>query len=201
MEARDPLGHGFRATGCSMTSGPGGSPQYICDCHGDCKKGEVGWESVADFFKRLKPRSSTPTVDWWRYNAAQKLGGSWYSTLSQGQCKPESKWCGWRVVKTEKGVSKACADESIFSYVESKSNSTCFEPCQKGADRFKDPCWVKCMFDVVLGKGAEKGEVDVSGGMSLEDLDAAWARPFDFDETNGGCKDLGPHQISDGSGH
>jgi hypothetical protein len=169
--------------------------RYVCDCKGDCKKWQVGWESVAEFFERLKPRSSTPTVDWWRYNAAQKLGGSWYSTLSPGQCTSSgTTWCGWRIVKTEKRISRACADESIFSYIESKSQSACFDTCKKGKGRFKDPCWIKCLFDVVLGPGAEKGEVDVTGGMSLEDLDAAWAWPFDKDETEGGCQDLGPHQ-------
>ena len=189
IDGKDPLGHG-RGQGCSMTGGPGGAPEYVCECQGDCKRWEIGWESVAEFFKRLKPRSSTPSVDWWRYNAAQKLGGSWYSTLAQGQCKPTSNWCGWRVVKTDKRVSKACADESIFSYIESKSKSTCFDTCKKGQGRFKDPCWVKCLFDAVLGSGAEKGEVDTTGGMSLEDLDAAWARPFDFDEAQGGCAAL-----------
>ena len=78
-----------------------------------------------------------------------------------------------------KRVTKKCADDSIFSYVEGKAatqaqtegTTDCFNSCMKPADGTPrdttDPCWIKCFFHTALGPGSEREEVRALTGTTL----------------------------------
>ena len=235
-------------------------PEYICDCDRGkvCDDHRVGMEYVDLFFAHLKPRRRAgASVDWWRYNAAQKLGGKWYSTpgmrhtlpshscflssrfifsravpvgksmsvdlnrnnlTAQAMCTDHSKFCSWRMVATDKRVSKQCADESMLSFIE-RQNPLAFAKCKKskgsgdenvndvlgdlsgdlGKRDTNDPCWIHAFFDTTLGNDADKGDLGEKQdrdqqGMSIADLELAWTRPFtSTDPKKGGCPALDKH--------
>jgi hypothetical protein len=144
-------------------------------------------------YSRPEQRISTRN---WDTGLARKLGGYWYSTRKAGMCTTSSDWCNWRVAKTVKRVSKDCADNSIYTYVEAKDTRGCFRKCatpNNGAVRnMSDVCWVTCFFETVLGANSTHGTVnETTDGLSLAQLDEAWDRVFASDNAAiGGCPSL-----------
>ena len=170
----------------------------------------------------------------WGASLAAKLGGTWYSTPASSMCnsdagassdEPGAPSCSWSVASVTKRVDKACADASIYEYIEGK-NSTCFAACQpvsggggrggggghgdgSGNGRWTrnttDPCWVRCIFDTILGPDASSGSLPnqssetTGGGLSLAQLDEAWDRPMASEDPSlGGCPALpaaGAHSV------
>jgi hypothetical protein len=100
----------------------------------------------------------------WDRAAGEKLGGYWYSTRAEGMCNSTSDYCGWRVESVSKRVSKICADDSFWTYVEDRDAAGCFKKCPfsgigAALRNTSDICWVKCFFDTTLGPSAGKGEM------------------------------------------
>ena len=150
----------------------------------------------------------------YRLNLADKLGGMWFSTPSAGMCGGSassagnaSTECSWRVTEVEKRVSKACADASVYAYVEAASPS-CFAACRPadaggGHRDTSDPCWVGCLFATILGPDAGRagGGGGGGGGLSLAQLEEAWARPFaSEDRAAGGCPALPEFWVAPAAG-
>ena len=191
VQGRDPLNSHETCTGT----------EYICDSHsyggGGDFNASVGREGVASFFGRMKPnpRYSHGSVEseWWQWNAAIKVGGWWYSSLKDGLCNATSTWCTWRVAEVSKRVTKACADSSMYTAVESAAQaagSSCFKTC--GPERnTSSACWIKCFYATTLG--ADSGTKDTNAtdeGLPTQQLVGIWERPFGSTiAAQGGCPD------------
>jgi hypothetical protein len=69
---------------------------YHCECrgapHDSCDNHTIGVQTVRSlpFFKR-PTAGSTDQPSWWRYNLAQLIGGSWWSTVGSGECAPGTR--------------------------------------------------------------------------------------------------------------
>lgn len=192
VNGRDPLNS--RRT-CSGT-------EYVCDSHSYGSSGgvnaSVGREGVASFFGRMKPNSryshGSVESEWWQWNAAVKIGGWWYSSLTDGLCNASSTWCTWRVAEVSKRVTKSCADNSMYSAVESAAEAaagpSCFKAC--GAQRnTSSACWIKCFYATTLGADSGTKDTNTTGeGLPVEQLVEIWERPFGSTvATQGGCPD------------
>ena len=137
-------------------------------------------------------------------NAADLLGGHWYSTLDIGLEQGT-----WRTVQIIKQVSKECHSDSFLSTIEKRGDPACFQACGYGnigsgigigigSDiggmnrNISDTCYVQCFADTILGSGATNStSPSTAGVMTKDEIEAAWSRPFDFlDPEDGGCPDI-----------
>jgi len=116
------------------------------------------------------------------YNAAQKLGGVWYSTLESGRCdRPdiEQSNCTWHVVSQVRRVAKSCQESFVFDAVET-AGASCFEQCSADGKVHRnttDGCWTGCFYDTALGPQSNATAypaLNTSVGMSGEALVEAW---------------------------
>jgi len=124
-------------------------------------------------------------------NAADLLGGYWYSTLDIGLQQGT-----WRTVEILKRVRRDCHSNSFLSAIEARGDTSCFESCNDGGMRnISNLCYVQCFADVALGPYATNSTSAIgTGGMTKEELIEAWVRPFESSNpTRGGC----PNVISD----
>ena len=196
VNGRDPLNSRRACTGT----------EYVCDSHsyggGGGVNASIGRESVIGYFGRMKPnpRYSHGSVEseWWQWNAAARVGGWWYSSLKDGFCNATSPWCTWRVAEVKKRVPKACADNSLYTSVESAAgSSSCFQSCGPTRNT-SSACWIKCFYATALGADSGSKDTNSTGeGMSLAELLAAWERPFlSTDPAAGGCPDTSGHAPS-----
>jgi hypothetical protein len=80
------------------------------------------------------------------YNSAQKLGGLWYSALSNGECGNPAAGgnCTWRVAKRIKRIKKSCQTAYLFSVVE-KVGTKCFSSCSQPLNT-STACWTSCFY-------------------------------------------------------
>lgn len=144
---------------------------------------ESGWAHELPNPNNTYERSS---YRYYFYNAAQKLGGIWYSTLKQGNCdRPESASlpqanCTWRIAEVAKRVNKTCQESKVFDVVE-KEGAQCFAGCShdgKVHRNLTDGCWTRCFYDTALGPNSSTTAypVNVSStvGMSRKVLTDAW---------------------------
>ena len=157
--------------------------------------GKIAVVNESGYASRLPdPRDpwENSTYRYYFYNAAQKLGGLWYSTLEAGNCdRPGITHanCTWRVAKLVKRVSKACQQDRVFSVVE-RQGIDCFSSC--GPQRnTSSACWTRCFYDTVFGPNAGSTAYPAGGptvGMPAADIVAAWTAPFESeDPARGGC--------------
>lgn len=128
------------------------------------------------------------------YNAAQKFGGIWYSTLGQGECgsvaEPKAN-CSWRIVETVKVISKKCQEDHVFGVVQQHGHE-CFDKCHQPLNR-STGCWTNCVYDTVFGKGSNHTAYPSSAtsGMDTATVIDAWLGPFETsDPDKGGCPNL-----------
>ena len=117
--------------------------------------------------------------------AADKLQGSWFSTVKQGE------GVTWRLVEVVKRVRRDCHSNSFYASVERRLPE-CFEGCQQGgagaSRNTSSLCWVGCFSDTALGPQARTSTHDLGSGMTRDELIDAWSRPFDSDDgAKGGC--------------
>ena len=192
--------------------------EYVCDCpSGDCDPIKVGSHKVWDVSDAADNRAAiekfittstthgvtfpqiiTKNMTSWYQKLAQKLGGAWYSTRKAGMCTDQGQRCGWQLLETVKRVSKSCLDNSVFSYIEGKDQTGCFDACAIPRDgtvrNTSDECWARCLFVTVLGPDAGFDiTTDSRSGLSREELLEAWARPFASENPAlGGCLALAP---------
>ena len=157
----------------------------------------VGRINVTDEsgFARDLPDTSNPyentSYRFYFYNAAQKLGGIWYSTLSTGNCDAggaagvPQKNCTWRVVEQVKRVDKVCQESKVFDVVE-QQGAACFKRCSADGSvhrNLTDGCWTKCFYDTALGPNANStaypANATVQHGMPAQVLRDAWVAGMD----------------------
>lgn len=171
---------------------------YVCDCHNSQQRGipcgqNVGREEITGLgrgvgFLCLFSSGASKTTGCSMASAAQKLGGTWYSTLDVGH--PST----WRVLAVAKRVRRSCHANVFFSAVE-RQNHACFANC---ADSGPPPrrntsslCWSGCFIDAALGRRARTSTAPATSGMSREALLAAWSQPFESsDPARGGCPNV-----------
>ena len=188
-------------------------PEYRCHCnasspdaeHDQCLDTKVGkkmvyGQSVEDVEDSLS--RSSPASDFYLVNTASRLGGSWYSLLRAGLCTETSSQCSWRLApkSVAKRITKACADISIFSYIEGKDKKGCFRACGytfagkhslARARNTSDPCWLGCLFSTALGQQSNSKQVGEKVGLNRKLLLQAWDRPFASENASlGGCPAL-----------
>lgn len=185
---------------------------YCCFCAGANRWGPpgpcnatVGRENVRNYFGSSSHGGScytgSPDYECWRSNLGNKFTetepGWWYSPQSLGYCPdhPGSATnCTWNVVSVEKIVDKKCHDQSLWGSVRKVDPAGCFDNCGSIINT-TDPCFIRCFFETVLGPDAGQPHGAVAG-MPLDDLIAAWDRPFASDDASqGGCPGL-PHHSS-----
>mgnify|MGYP004092004777 FL=1 len=72
-----------------------------------------------------------------------------------------------------------------FGKIVQASAPGCFDACGDQARNTSSPCWVDCFYKAALGpdSGRYGGAV---AGMAMDDLVAAWEKPF-LPEDQGGC--------------
>jgi hypothetical protein len=149
------------------------------------------WDEIYARYKRNN-RTDTSEVGYYHENVVHKFGGLWFSTLAEGQCKPNGftdSTCSWRVAEVSKKISKNCSDASVDGAV-MKTGAACFQGCPQPTNQ-SSVCWIRCFYQTVLGPGAGNSTTTSSDGMSLALLEDAWNRPFlSDDETKGGCKSI-----------
>ena len=119
--------------------------------------------------------------------AADKLQGTWYSTLTQGH------GVTWKVVEVVKRVRRDCHSNSFYDVVEKRSPA-CFNKCKPTPSAPRNTsslCWAGCFLDTALGPQARSSMGDTSKGMPSKDILAAWSRPFESDDpAKGGCPNV-----------
>jgi hypothetical protein len=169
---------------------------YVCECgllqhdpHA-CTP-PVGMIDITTLFANssyLHCDSNSPNFTCWQLNTANKLNGTWYSTLVEGMCnKTSGPACTWRVAEVVKRVNKTCSDNVIYTMVEA-NNPSCFNACGKPRN-IKSPCWINCFYDTVLGP--EAAYSPTFSGIPVADLLNAWSLPFaSEDPSKGGCPAL-----------
>lgn len=180
---------------------------YSCECRNNTAPSQhhhhhtdvpclnpVGRINVTDEsgFARELPDTSNPyentSYRFYFYNAAQKLGGIWYSTLGAGNCDrpaaspsslPQAN-CTWRVAETVRRVSKTCQEGAVYDVVEAQGGA-CFAACSadgKVHRNLTDGCWTKCFYDTALGPNSNStaypANATVQKGMSGKVLRDAW---------------------------
>jgi hypothetical protein len=139
----------------SCNEGQGGA--YSCVCRDDhyktvpCNGSSVGKADVAT--RESPPRGFAEDWQWWRSNLAQKTGGSWYSTLTSGECDTPTGAaapCSWGLKQTMRTIKSSCLFNRVRDAVVSYNN-TCFEGCPQPSN-MSSGCVVRCFFLNVLGK-------------------------------------------------
>ena len=110
--------------------------------------------------------------------------GYWYSTVKEGYCDG-GEGCTWRVVSVDKIVTRTCHVKVFGEAVQASAPPACLDACGEQKTNTTSPCWVDCFYKAALGPDSSKPGGAVAG-MSLDDLVAAWQKPF-LPEAQGGC--------------
>ncbi len=128
----------------------------------------------------------------WNYNLARRLDGTVMPSagVEPGQgaayfsLPAERRGTSWRNARIVKTVSAECHRANIVMSVKGRG-ATCFHACGAGSDDPSSPCWIRCFFDTLLGRGSNASLVPV-GGMDGAAIKAVWTAAFD-DVAAGGC--------------
>lgn len=192
----DANGSTFR---CGCDVGPATSPQPSSPSHHH-RYSAVPCDVVgrADIAKRYEGCADGCTApnDQWKSDLSKQLGGEWYSTTAQGDCKnPQRERCAWRVKTVIKTVNASCVNGNFLRAMAEKAR-TCLANCS-AADRedATSGCFVTCIFQQMLGKSPSFPHLAHSG-MSRSEMVAPWLASFESeDPTKGGCPAL---KIDDG---
>jgi len=165
-----------------------------------CNKSLVGFLNLSNVDWGRSSHYSMSKVDYWHGNTLAKTFGFWYSTWTEGECRPDDPkqhFCSWRLVAAEK-ISKMCSDASIDAAViagdaHAPWGARCFSGCSV-ADRHNSSsaCFIECFYNNVLGPHGSSqlmNHTSPNFGMPLSELRVAWARPF-LSVAEGGCPPL-----------
>ena len=184
---------------------------YCCFCEDDSHYGHdvpcnatVGIESLFTHFGNGHTQSHANPHGWgcdgkapasrcYIINAFKKMSfdnpGYWYSSLESGYCgNPKlanNATCTWRVVAVEKIVTRDCHSKVFGAEVLQHGDKACIDACGTQKTNTSSPCWVDCFYKAALGPDSGKvgGKVE---GMPLQQLRAAWEKPF-LPVDQGGC--------------
>lgn len=145
---------------------------------------------------RNEPINQTWIDGGWRPNRrsiVNTLGGSWFSTTTEGRCKEDhvpgdSSGCSWRPIGIRKALNYSCLQANVAGTVIAH-NPQCFERCPDGRDRDPHPpsdCWTLCFFNTFLGNTTLGLEP-----MSRAPLVQAWEKSFASEDSSlGGCSSV-----------
>ena len=200
VEGQDPFGghceDGKYICDCLATGGAASWPPKLRPCNTT-----VGFEEVYSLMGkgighkgcRRSPQLPSPTpAQCYVEGVFGKLtaadGGAWYSSLEAGFCGEEGGDCTWRVASVDKIVSRSCHVRVFGEEVQRAGAPECLDACGKDRTNVTSPCWVSCLYKAALGPDAGHPDGKV-GGLSLEALKQAWAKPF-LGEESGGCPAL-----------
>lgn len=120
------------------------------------------------------------------YGVVGTLGGHWYSTPTQGECKDGAalgtNGCTWRLVAAKKYVNESCVNANVDRVIE-QHNSKCFAACpDHGKDTTSD-CYLQCYYNALVGDDANALEP-----LASSELEGAWLGSFaSSDPAIGGC--------------
>ena len=173
---------------------------YCCFC-GDyyptaCKT-TLGREDLYDHFGNMGNSShhricsvESGVVGCYIENVAKKLTpeepGYWYSSLASGYCgATDATSCTWRVAAVDKIVTRACHSKTFGSVVQATAGPECLDACGDQKTNTSSPCWTDCFYKAALGPDAGKPGGALAG-LPLDQLVAAWEKPF-LPEEQGGC--------------
>ena len=85
------------------------------------------------------------------------------------------------MIEVEKVITKKCSDSSIYTAVEARGSS-CFEKCGLFRNT-TSACWIGCFYKTILGPAGMLPFPDTDGGLTTNDLVAAWNAPFATEDT------------------
>ena len=131
------------------------------------------WDTVP--IKRVRQPGTTlfysglngTAVSWIQKTGAlsRKIGGSWFSTREEGECKEGQqvgKDCYWKTVGTGRTVNATCVEDNIVRYVRDRHPS-CWDGCGKGY-KLSDECSIRCLFEA--GGNPAVSAADIVGGFN-----------------------------------
>jgi len=184
------------------------SDTYFCYCSTGgypgrdvpCNK-TIGRENLVDAFghhsgsscRLFESKSMCYTSAIFSKLNASKTPAYWYSSQSMGYCDDPNHTgdsCTWRAVSVDKVVSRTCHSKVFGDIVQATQPPACLDACGAQKTNTSSPCWADCFYKAAAGptSGTPGGKV---GGMSLEELTAAWEHPF-LPEEQGGCPAVKP---------
>eukprot|EP00040_Diaphanoeca_grandis_P030496 m.180302 g.180302 ORF g.180302 m.180302 type:complete len:305 (+) comp32016_c0_seq1:129-1043(+) len=169
--------------------------EYICSCHGITGADEpcspfLGKQPLKEFFQRMGrmlPGSGPPL--YWMINLAERLGGTWYSSVTAGDCDaPGSKECAWKLAKTLRVVNATCQAGLVQQKIETLGQ-TCFNDCASPLNPHS-LCYINCYYVTLLGPEASTAYPAPNGGLNSTEITNIWTDAFD------GCPDISPNSTS-----
>jgi hypothetical protein len=120
---------------------------------------------------------------------AELVGGKWFSTPAEGECKgPQSpgdgSGCTWKVKQVVAVKNQTCVKDNVYGTVE-KHCAAAFNECAVPYNR-SDACYSQVFFDAVLGNSTLGCKP-----MTIDELLKPWTASFDSNDTSiGGCPSL-----------
>ena len=119
------------------------------------------------------------------YHTCRRLDGWWYSVGSA-----DGAGTLWRSPRLVKAIDSACQMEVMHRQIQNARGTSCFDACSAtpanatasttGAYDTTTPCYTRCFYQTLLGDhGDTNGFVASAGGMSSEEISAAWLQGFD----------------------
>lgn len=127
-------------------------------------------------------------MDWWRYNAAQKLvGGTWYSTLSVGQCDGNAATgpCSWQMTAGQQVTSTTALVRCDIQASEYASLISVRYVRYPQVKRVEKKCADDSVFSYVEGKAAAQAQTEGTTncfnscvGSRRKPTDPCWVKCF-----------------------
>ena len=156
-----------------------------------CPPCSVSRHGGAAVFTPIRPLAigGSPAADWkwWQYNAARLVGGHWFSTLAKAFCPavgPPARPCAWEQPRIGRTVSKGCHRAAFLSSVEAwatqRGKAGCLGSCRGRSEHQgkTSPCYIRCVYDIVLGAGSATRETELDTGMTMDTLGSLWDDAF-----------------------
>lgn len=135
-------------------------------------------KTLIDGFSKYVNLNVTGPSFHWMVNLANRVGGTWYSTVDAGNCDSSSaKSCQWKLSKTLKEVNATCQSNKVQSTVE-KLGQKCFASCPGGEIDTHTPCYIECYYKTLLGENSGS-TVPSLGGLSGTQITQIWTDAFD----------------------
>lgn len=129
--------------------------------------------------------------DHWGGSVGIPIGGLWYSTPSEGLCRPGDalgdNGCTWRYRNTEtpgKYYNSGCVDERVDAAVEVHGQS-CFSGCSQPTNK-TSLCYSECYAATLEGDPMHN-----ITAMKVQQVTKPWKDAF-LPETKGGCPEVQP---------
>ncbi len=141
-------------------------------------------------------------VDHWRADLDTAISGHWYSTqkVSEALSLRSDQQLGavsiadavlptWRIARVDAVKHASCVNDAMLHQIHQR-NSSCFAGCPGGVKNSTSDCYVRCLFDGLLGN-QRSGSLPLGGGLNATGqlLLSAFEHAFEH-EAHGGCPEL-----------